>query len=1051
MNCTRWLLAGLSIVVLTAASAAARPPADGQDPASSGFGTNVIDLATTFDINEMVMFVSNQGSIAYDQLAGDSGLEWPKDSAKHVIFASGLWLGATVNGTTQVTVGEYSQEYAAGPLMNDGSGDPVDPDEADPQWRVLKLEPSDIGDTSNEDYVLWKQLAVDLGEDGPPVDESGEPDFPGDQALWCVYNDGVASKHTNDAGFSDPLGIEVRQLVFGFSREGALGKTVFVDFEFENKGPNVLEDMYVSLWSDPDLGGATDDLVGCDTTLSLGYCYNATNQDNDYTSHPPAVGYDFFLGPVVAGDTLGMASFNKYINGTDPNSKEQTYNYMQGLNADGTPQTCLGEETTFVLSGDPVEGTGCLDADPADRRFMLSTGPITLNPGDEQRIVAAIVIGGESGKGDRLSNISLLKFYDSIAQDAFDRDFQVPNAPPQPSVLVTEMDNEVILSWGSESQNEYDELGYEFEGYNIYQGSSVSGPWTKIATYDVANGIAQIADAVFNPDVGGLEVVVVQNGTDSGVQQEIVLTDDVIRGGPLRNARSYYYAVTAYSYGADAVAGQRTLENPRQAVTVVPQSQVSGVDTGAAAVSEITYTHDNAGAPAGDSPTTTGFEVEIIQPTLVTGHDYRINFVEEEAPFDVSIDGETHTVTHTWHVTDTTTDQVVLDDQFNLTGNNQFDIFDGIRLTATGVYFPQVQDAIYENINTENRRGLSWVDWGGRWFGGAWDTGCHWAGSQIQPEEEGCGTEVIPDRFGTVELRFDGEQGGYRYDRRDVPNEEGGAGGSPDNGRGYIYSGFVPIGCTAWKVVGDTETQLTIMYCERLACAQNGDSLATQPESRDGRWFPTSEGDGGREYITILDLEYNEDPATYPNLQQDGIYFSGDDPTIGFPALYGGWLRIRGDTGVIDPEDKFTTIWGNPADEYDVWDFSTTSATGVTSGVVDPDFGLAKTRGDLERIRVVPNPYLTRSAYELDQFNRIVKFINLPATCTVRVFTLAGDLVRRLDKDDANTSVLEWDLENEFQLPVGSGIYVYHVEAPGIGNHFGKMIVFNEKERLQEF
>ena len=67
------------------------------------------------------------------------------------------------------------------------------------------------------------------------------------------------------------------------------------------KGANTLDSSYVSVWSDPDNGGAGDDLVGVDTSLSLGYCYNATNNDNVYGNRPPAVGYDFFQGPTVAG------------------------------------------------------------------------------------------------------------------------------------------------------------------------------------------------------------------------------------------------------------------------------------------------------------------------------------------------------------------------------------------------------------------------------------------------------------------------------------------------------------------------------------------------------------------------------------------------------------------------------------------------------------------------------------------------------------------------------------------------------------------------------
>jgi hypothetical protein len=36
-------------------------------------------------------------------------------------------------------------------------------------------------------------------------------------------------------------------------------------------------------------------------------------------------------------------------------------------------------------------------------------------------------------------------------------------------------------------------------------------------------------------------------------------------------------------------------------------------------------------------------------------------------------------------------------------------------------------------------------------------------------------------------------------------------------------------------------------------------------------------------------------------------------------------------------------------------------------------------------------------------------------------------------------------------LPVASGIYLYQVEAPGIGEFFGKMAIFVEKEQLNTF
>src|SRR6185436_130084 len=138
------------------------------------------------------------------------------------------------------------------------------------------------------------------------VDVPG-PDVLGDMMMWAVYNDANPANHTNDAGGSAPLGVEIQQTTFAFNRQGALGGTVFMSYKLINKGGQTLDSMYISQWADPDLGGAagyTDDLVGCDTLpdgtgkpRSLGFVYNSTNNDGGYGSAPPALGYDFFRGP----------------------------------------------------------------------------------------------------------------------------------------------------------------------------------------------------------------------------------------------------------------------------------------------------------------------------------------------------------------------------------------------------------------------------------------------------------------------------------------------------------------------------------------------------------------------------------------------------------------------------------------------------------------------------------------------------------------------------------------------------------------------------------
>jgi hypothetical protein len=44
---------------------------------------------------------------------------------------------------------------------------------------------------------------------------------------------------------------------------------LFRKFKIINKSNTAIEEMYVTMWNDPDLGDATDDFVGCDTVLSM--------------------------------------------------------------------------------------------------------------------------------------------------------------------------------------------------------------------------------------------------------------------------------------------------------------------------------------------------------------------------------------------------------------------------------------------------------------------------------------------------------------------------------------------------------------------------------------------------------------------------------------------------------------------------------------------------------------------------------------------------------------------------------------------------------------
>jgi hypothetical protein len=205
---------------------------------------------------------------------------------------------------------------------------------------------------------------------------------------------------------------------------GPLGLGVYLKYKLINKGARNLKDCFVSIWSDPDLGQAGDDLVGCDSLYGRFFCYNAS-WDNYYGTAIPAVGFKLLEGPVVPslGDTahvdgfpladyrnLRMYSFNRFVGADDPDNYSQSYCLMRGLDPKNhcipyiNPTT--GQPSRYQRSGDPVTGTGWLDDAPDDRRMMASFGPFDFRPGDTQHVLIKLAVGQGA---DHLTSLTSLR------------------------------------------------------------------------------------------------------------------------------------------------------------------------------------------------------------------------------------------------------------------------------------------------------------------------------------------------------------------------------------------------------------------------------------------------------------------------------------------------------------------------------------------------------------------------------------------------------------------------------------------------------------------
>lgn len=91
----------------------------------------------------------------------------------------------------------------------------------------------------------------------------------------------------------------------------------------------------------------------------------------------------------------------------------------------------------------------------------------------------------------------------------------------------------------------------------------------------------------------------------------------------------------------------------------------------------------------------------------------------------------------------------------------------------------------------------------------------------------------------------------------------------------------------------------------------------------------------------------------------------------------------------------------------------------------------------LDMINVVPNPYYAYSEYERNRLDTRVKITNLPEICTVKIYSVNGKLIRTFKKDSPITSI-DWDLNNHKGIPVAGGVYLIHVDVPGVGEKIVK-------------
>ena len=645
---------------------------------------------------------------------------------------------------------------------------------------------------------------------------------------------------------------------------------------------------------------------------------------------------------------------------------------------------------SFMIPGD-------LDIDipePGENDLVITSSLFPLSAGQTERISVSVQLG--------LDRDQVLDSRDNALQ-AYLEDYQFAQAPITPVLTAVPGDGKVTLYWDSNAEESFDQFldglgldAFDFEGYRVYRSTDPAFLDATVITDGFGNRLLRRPIAQFDKingfegfhpvDVNGVKFYLGNNrrdpGEDANGLTHMYVDEDVTNG------ITYFYAVTAYDFGAVV----ETIP-PTETPVRIRRSPDGVIETGRNVVEVV------PSAPAGgfaeadvvDLQRARGFTSSRIGYSIIDSRAIEDNSQYSVTFEDTLIVGATNApdtlTTRSFSLTNLTTGEVLLDRSTLFGEGKEFPIFsdngDPLGFSLSFFLEPFI---VLNTSETAWSRPEVYPIAADPYLAAGFITGLRNPADyriEIVGPGEGQSTEFQARRRTTLPSR-------------------------PTNIRVFNESTGEEVKYAFWDLTGDDFQGAT----------------ATTPAT-----FSADPNEAESDRIIIIE----------PSI---GDLEGGDVVTWQFSlnfVLSDRENPVQGDVVDIKIRKPFLA-----SDEF----VFTTRASAT-------DTELA--REQLDDIRVVPNPYVVTNRFEpLNPFStgrgpRVIQFTNLPPQCTVRIYTIGGKLVRSLERNmgsndsvtpgDLLNGILEWDLESEDNLTVSYGVYLYHVEAPGIGDHEGTFAI----------
>ena len=929
-----------------------------------------------------------------------------------------------------------------------------------------------------------------------------------DSVLFGVWADpDVGTTFQNDL-----VGVDVpRNAGFTYNEEGndpayGVAQPCFMIDFFSGPLSYIAGDTYI----DNNGNGIYDD--GTDTPLDTAYSYRGKLLGVDTYPGARNLGVSSFVHYIqsdpIRGDPNDEFQARNFMNGRLP---------LGGILDPCLPDAwgqvigvpCTSIDPRFWYSGDPVTNTGWLTTTGTDQRQMTNVGPITLIKDQEIEIIVAYIVGQGT---DRLSSITKAREIDDGAQFIFDGNFRAPTPPPTINPVVESGEGFIDFIFPLYKQFNFEDStsawNDKYHSTNVYaykvnstqdvvageQNSKLYKSYQK--DYFVKNLYKE------NGETGGIELLyplsqdtlIYELFSDSATSKiRLRVSTDPFSGGPLIKGKPYYFSFTSTAINYEALEKKGTgnfgdegdyylstagfvaeVENVPKIITVVLGEDMYSPPLPTQPANKV------AGPSYGD----VGFD--IVNQSDLTNNKYQVTFFKDSSATDYSM---------FWRLKNLTTGAILVDTSSSYKfGNEEF-----IAENVTDGFITKVEDqtATLGAANYSPSTNIWYKN-----FSANSATGVFYVGKDI-PQ----GTTVFnfrnkqsdyitADKLRKVQLRFGTPSKAYRYlnnyigagtiARIGAYTYAGAVTALDTVGKGVVgnwntttdrANGFVDVPLSAWVVddrYPNDHRQLAMGFIEKR---KSSNAPAGNP---DGIWDPGDSLNTSGEILVVFDADYD------PNGQQFE-YTGGEFNTPGGPVTVWADL-LRAASGLQSPPSDaiaftenqrkiFLSPWFNamyvvgferrdassfysngdtlstnitvyPYTEEDVYEFTTSSTT------LSED----QQKALFDKVTVYPNPlygFNVATSYTNSPADEpFVTFSNLPEDVSIKVYSLSGQLLRRLGVDDKSSPTspfLRWNLQNESGLRVASGMYFAIVSSSKYGEKVLKFAIIMPQKQIQKY